>query len=46
MVGTCIFALAVVREDEGSSVSIAEMACPTAIFCEVVLFISWIKYSS
>lgn len=32
MVGTCMFALAVVREDDGSSVSIAEIACPTAIF--------------
>lgn len=32
MEGTCMFALAVVREVEGSSVSMAEMACPTAIF--------------
>lgn len=44
IVGGCMFARAARREEDGLSVSQALTACPTAMFCVVVLFISCTKY--
>lgn len=43
MVGRCMFARAAEREVAGLSLSMADIACPTAMFCGAVWFISWIR---
>lgn len=46
IVGACKFFLASPNEYEGFSVSIAEIACDTAMFCGAVWFISCTRYWS
>lgn len=43
MAGCCMFARAVEREEDGLSVSMADIAWETAIFWGAVWFISWMR---